>query len=337
MKKKYLNHSPKKVALICMGPSATDYLTKTLTQEFDHRWVDETWAINMAVNPFRADVVFWMDDLVEQEKFKPNLFVALRKFGVPVITSTRRPQVLRKSYDYPIDEVARFSIPIFGKPYLNNGVAMAIAYALYKGVKEMHIYGADFSYPNRDYAESGRACVEAWLTIASVHGMNVSLCPNTSLMDSVKDHGIYGYSEQPAVHMPDGRIFQYKKVSEVMGKYIPEDSSGVKNEVRQAVPGAGRSPADNGRKPAGPDKAVRAAAEAIAGLGEGVRNRDAAPAQPEELHQGRAVAVPQAPRGHGYVQAGAEVPLPSSPRTANARRSRRGGNGAAGDVAPGLG
>lgn len=332
MKKKYLNHRPKRVALVCMGPSATDYLTKTLTQEFDHRWVDEVWAINMAVNPFRADVVFWMDDLVQQEQFKPNLFVALRKFGVPVITSTRRPQVLKKSYDYPIDEVARFSIPIFGKPYLNNGVAMAIAYALWKGVESMSIYGADFSYPNRDYAESGRACVEAWLTIASIKGMNIELCPNTSLMDSVKDHGIYGYSEQPAVDMGDGRKFQYKKISEVMGKYVPEDSSGVKNEpVRARNSGARGTSALNGRQPASPNEAARAAVEAIARSGQSVRSGPpASQAGSGEPHQGANPADHDGGGGAGRVQGSAEVKVSPPPRAVGSRRKAANSRGPAG-------
>jgi len=221
--KRYLKHKPKKVALVCMGPSVTDYLGATLTQEFTPDWVDEVWTINMSVNCFRSDVVFWMDDLITQEQFKPNLFRALRKFGMPVITSVARPEVVPNSWDYHIQEIGAMAVPVFGKPYLNNGVAMAIAYAMHIGVEAMVIYGADFSYPNRDYAESGRACVECWITLAGVRGMNISLCPTTSLMDSVKDHGIYGYAEQPAIKLPDGQIFQYVKQSDI-GKYIPEDT-----------------------------------------------------------------------------------------------------------------
>jgi hypothetical protein len=221
------------VALVCMGPSITDYLGATLTQEFDPHWVDEVWAINMSINCIRADVCFWMDDLIVQEKFKPNLFKALRKFGVPVITSIARPEVVPNSYDYPIEEVGCMAVPVFGKPYLNNGVAMAIAYALHKGVEAMAIYGADFSYPNRDYAESGRACVESWITLAGIKGMNISLCPATSLMDSVKDHGIYGYADQPAIRLPDGQIFQYVKAGQI-GKYIPEDTRNEHVSTRSA-------------------------------------------------------------------------------------------------------
>jgi hypothetical protein len=270
--KRYLNHAPKKVALVCMGPSATDYLGKTLTQEFDPDWVDETWCINMAANPFRCDVVFWMDDLIQQEKFRPNLFKALRRFGIPVISSVARPSVVPNSFDYPIDEVAQMSVPVFGKPYLNNGVAMAIAYALLIGVEDMSIYGADFSYPNRDYAESGRACVESWLTLAGIRGMNIQLCPQTSLMDSVKDHGIYGYAEQPEVKLSDGRKFKYVKTSQMTnGKYVPEDSSGVKNAANQTGPGSDAGAGSVTPGPADPDPITRPAPAPIAGPVPGLR------------------------------------------------------------------
>ena len=221
----YLAHSPKKVALVCMGPSCADFFAPTLTQEFDPDWVDEVWTINMSANCFRCDVVFWLDDLIAQEKFRPKLFTALRRWGMPVITSVRHPEVLPNSFDFPVVEVGRIGIGVFGKPYLNNGVAMAIGYALWKGVKELKLFGADFTYPNRDHAESGRACVEAWITLAATRDLQVHLSPQTSLMDQAKDDGIYGYSEQPAIPLADGRVFQYIRRSEI-GRYQAENSSG---------------------------------------------------------------------------------------------------------------
>lgn len=270
----YLDHKPEKVALVCMGPSATDWMTKTLTQEFDPDHVDEVWTINMATMCFRTDIVFWMDDLVLQEKFKPRLFVALRRWGLPVITPIRYPHVLEHSFDYPIQEVSNIGIPVFGKPYLNNGVAQAIGYAMWKGVKRLEIYGADFSYPNRDYAESGRACVESWTTLAAVRGMEIALSSNTSLMDMVKDQGIYGYVDQPTILMPDGRTFRYIKRNE-LGKYMPEDSSGAPNVHPASTAGTGRqepSPAiDAGQD--GVEHAVGAdEAAAVGGPGGGLRD-----------------------------------------------------------------
>jgi hypothetical protein len=209
-----------------------------------------------------------MDDLIGQNGFRSGLIDLLRKRGKPVITCTRRPELVPTSYDYPIDEVAAIGIPAFGKPYLNNGVAMAIAYAMHIGVRVLKIYGADFSYPGRDFAESGRACVECWVTLASMKGMEVQLCPNTSLMDNVKDHGIYGYDEQPAISFGN-QTFRYVAASATGGAtgagkyrggenvaaynelgerlrtslaYAPEDSSGAKpngHDIQADVPGSG--------------------------------------------------------------------------------------------------
>jgi len=247
---------PKKVILMGMGPSCVNYLQHTLTQELTPDFCDEVWVINMAANCFHHDLVFWMDDLKQQQEFKPGLIELLRQRGKPVISCTSYPEIVPDSYDFPLNDVASIGVPIFGKPYLNNGVAMAIGYAMHIGVENLAIYGADFSYPNRDYAESGRACVEAWLTIAAIRNMNIVLPPDTSLLDTVKDHGIYGYAEQPEIVLPDGKVFKYEKVSKDMGKYRPEDS---RNETNVDIPEhvserAGEAPSDwrpGGSKPNG--------------------------------------------------------------------------------------
>lgn len=247
---RYLQHAPKKVALVGMGPSIQDYMAATLTQEFLPNFADEVWAINMAANFVWHDVVFWMDDLHSQETFKPGLITMLRRRGKPVITSKAHPELVPNSYDFPIDEVGTIAIKAFGKPYLTNGVAQAIGYAMHIGVETLSMYGCDFSYPNRDYAESGRACVEAWITLGccKVPPMEIRLSPNTSMFDAVQDKGVYGYAEQPNIHLPDGSVYQYFKKGEEPPAYTPEDSSGQpepKNEpVSRSLPGTDGAGAD---------------------------------------------------------------------------------------------
>lgn len=279
--KRYLDHSPETVALVGMGPSIGDLFTETMTQEFMPEFADEFWTINMASNIVHSDVIFWLDDLEQQDKFKPGLISVLRRKDVPVITSKSYRKILPNSYDFPIDEVVALALPIFGKPYLNNGVAMAIAYALVKGVKVLKIYGADFSYPNRDYAESGRACVEAWVTVACMRQptMEIRLCPKTSLFDAVLDKGIYGYATQPLITLPDGQKYQYKSAGKAPPGYKPEDTSGQPKEMKDDrisgdLPGVEGSSshadgadahAANGVDPTPPP--------AVARSGKGVRNR----------------------------------------------------------------
>lgn len=289
---RHLDHNPKVVALVGMGPSIVDILNETLTQECSPNWVDEIWAINMVCNVIRSDMIVWMDDFHQQQNFKPGLFDLLRKYGTPVLTSAAHVDVVPNAYDYPIDEVARMSIPYFGKPYLTNGVAMGVAYALHKGVKVLKIYGCDFTYPNRNFAEEGRACVEAWIALASMKGMEVQLSPSTSLFDNCADGGIYGYAEQPLIEGPGGVTFRYEKQG-VIGKYMATDSSGANNDaISGYLPRTpGRAPGDD-RGPAVEHGAGLAAAGPVEGPGEGVhggnRHGRAEAANPSGLDGGGA-------------------------------------------------
>ncbi len=243
--KVYLDHNPKSVALVAMGPSVVDFIAATFTQELSPGWVDEVWAVNMASNGIEHDVVFWMDDLIAQNEFKPGLMGLLRKRGKPVITTDRRPEIVPNSYDFPVQEVAKIGFDIFGKPYLNNGVAMAIAYAIWKDVKRLLLFGCDFTYPDRSYAEPGRACLEAWVTVALSKGMDVQLSGTTSLFDVVRDGGIYGYREQPLLKLPDGREFRYQKAgvqpgykTDALSGYVPETSRMPVMDGKDAQAGA---------------------------------------------------------------------------------------------------
>jgi hypothetical protein len=96
-------------------------------------------------------------------------------------------------------------------------------------VKTLKLYGADFTYPNRTYAESGRACLESWVTLATQQGMEVKLAGNSSLFDAVRDTGIYGYREQPEIVRPDGVRFKYLRNPQPVpaNEYVAEDSAGV--------------------------------------------------------------------------------------------------------------
>ena len=243
--KTYLDHQPKRVVVLGMGPSIVDLLEDGLTQELTTAYADEVWVINMSANILWHDVCFWMDDLKIQKEFKPGLFDLIKRRNKPIITSKAYPDIC-DSYDYPVSEIANIGIPVFGKPYLHNSVSQVIGYGLWKGVKEMRIYGADFTYPNREFAEAGRANVEAWITLAVTRGMSVELTKRTSLFDAVNDsRGIYGYNEQPAVYLPNGEIFKYHRASDVAEMeakdnatdtgYVPQDTSGLGDGGRGAA------------------------------------------------------------------------------------------------------
>ena len=58
----------------------------------------------------------------------------------------------------------------FGHIYFNTSVAYAVGLAIHLKVKEIGLYGCDFTYPDTHVAESGRACVEFLLGIAGANG-----------------------------------------------------------------------------------------------------------------------------------------------------------------------
>ncbi len=278
MRKRYLKHSPEKVVLIGMGPSTIDLFTPTLTQEFSRdKWADEVWAVNMAAHLFWHDLVFWMDDLKKQRDFKPDLISELNRRAKPVMTATSYRDVCPTSYDYPIDAVGKISVDIFKQVYLSNSIAQAIAYAIHKDVKVLKLYGCDFTYPDRNFAEAGRACVEAWITAAiTKYDMDIGLCPRTSLFDTVSSRtGVYGFAEQPEIKVGKGKKYKYIKKEDAKAlPYKPEDSSGVKkNGISGTLPRTGRNAAGDERgNGAGKNAATQDAPPATQRPGKGLGN-----------------------------------------------------------------
>lgn len=230
----------KMAALVATVESAPEYIR---TEDYEFAVEEFKSLLNGPLQGISYGSVIGMLQMVDQDKkgavpdesrSLKGLIECLDRTGVPVITAHRKPDFVKNSFDYPLDEVAQLAHEFFGKVYLSNGVAMAIAYAMWKGVTKMRIYGCDFTYPNRNYAETGRACVESWIAYASTKGMEIQLPPHTSLLDTQGDIGIYGYKEQPAVYLADGSVLQYKPTPEMGGNfYRPEvvgKHAGVTNE-----------------------------------------------------------------------------------------------------------
>ena len=205
---------PETVAIIGMGPSMKDFFTETITQDRKEKFADEIWCINLSAMALRCDRVVWMDDLKSQnEDFEYSVW-DLARLQVPVLTTIAYPELVPMSENYPISPVADMSLDYFGRIYINNSVAYAIAYAMLIGVKLIKLYGCDFTYPNRNTAEEGRACVEAWLTVHSQQGGHVQIAPSSCLYDMVYPGQLYGYSNEPIIQLKDGSSIQFKESEE---------------------------------------------------------------------------------------------------------------------------
>lgn len=156
---------------------------------------DEVWGINQAALRVPCDLVWHMDDCrVQEARAKAGngnvrSLLSMLKDTERFITSTVYPEY-EGAEAFPLNDITAF----FGRCYFNSTVSYAIAYAIYKGFKEIRLYGIDFTYPNSHKAEAGRGCVEYWLGRGEERGITVVLPESTTLMDQCVTVGKpYGY------------------------------------------------------------------------------------------------------------------------------------------------
>ena len=187
----------KKVALVGLGLTFSDFiLSKMRSEEYD-----ETWVINSMSGIVYHDRVFMMDP---PSRFLDGEFAGkqtnsmkdrlLKKLDIPIyscVLDKRCPDVV----EYPLQKVLEKT----KYAYLNNTVAYSLAYAIAFDVKELHLYGIDFSHKNVHFAESGRGCCEFWLAVAISKGIKVNIASSSSLLDTnVPDaEKLYGYHRLP--------------------------------------------------------------------------------------------------------------------------------------------
>ena len=169
---------PEKVAIVALGRSSHSYIAEVMSDHGMKNPFDEVWGINRALRGFVIDKLFCMDDFRWLEARNENYSNSLRAFDKPIITSTVYPEY-PMSVEYPLQEVIQ---SIGDDVFAVNSVSYAVAYAIHIGVKEMSIYGADFSYPNGNTAESGGQAVAYLLGIAKERGIQFRLPANTTML-----------------------------------------------------------------------------------------------------------------------------------------------------------
>jgi hypothetical protein len=186
---------PYVVAIVAMGPSHRDYLDECLAQSSRWTVADETWGINAMGGVIQCDRLFIQDDLPyfqKQARTAPHLAGYqdwLHRAACPIYTSEPHPE-FPASVRYPIEDVVKK----LGFAYFNT----TVAYAIYIGVREMKLYGMDFTdKSNQAFSEAGRACVEYWLRDAAWRNIKVTIAKNSSLCDQSVGRPLYGYSNPP--------------------------------------------------------------------------------------------------------------------------------------------
>jgi hypothetical protein len=221
----------KSVAIVGLGISQVDF---AIGQQNGQTW-DEVWCINSAGGTYPCDKIFMLDpasrfyDSNDAGHQTNSMVKVLQETEVPVYTCELDPRI-KNPILYPVEQVCNYT----SCAYMNNTVAYAIAYALYKKVERIDLFGIDFSYKeNLHFAEAGRACVEFWVSKCMASGMQVGISGRSTLLDSnmPATNKLYGFHrlDKPLVAVPHegkfiiGPFDEINKKLEEKGLKINED------------------------------------------------------------------------------------------------------------------
>jgi len=186
-----------RVAIVGLGPSATDFFRLAEGLGNWQTKYDEVWTINGFANVLQCTRGFAMDDVRVQErraaggnKKIARMLEAFKKAQVPIYTSRTHPDY-PALIEFPLEAVLNSGPGV--RDYFNSTIAYAIALAVHERAESIDIFGADYTFPDRHIAEKGRGCCEYWLGVASARGIKIGIPPTSSMMDSDCKETLYGY------------------------------------------------------------------------------------------------------------------------------------------------
>lgn len=200
--------APYCVAIVAMGPSRSDYIGECLNKSSMRAVADETWAINAMGGVIQHDRLFCMDALPYFAKAGREANPALAGFGDWLakhpgpVYSQRAYEGFPGSVAFPLEDVlndGRYA-------YFNNTVAYAVGMALLLKVRHLKLYGCDYTAGQHADGQTGRACVEYWLSVCVQRGMKVTIAPSSTLCDQKSGRVLYGYSTPPLIRQSGGKI-----------------------------------------------------------------------------------------------------------------------------------
>lgn len=205
---------PKRVAIVALGPSAASFSRRQMSDVGVNNPFDEVWTLNRGFAGFHHHKLFVMDDLRWIEKHRSKKYAEfLKNHDRPIITSTAYmefptsvPFPLKACMEYHDDDI--FAV---------NTVAYMVAYALFIGVREIHLFGADFIYKNGTVVEEGGMAVAYMLGRCKMQGCIHFLSNDTTMLYANK-----------VQHLPDGGVgrlpYGYHRIDE-MNKYEAEQAA----------------------------------------------------------------------------------------------------------------
>lgn len=156
----------------------------------------ETWGVNIVINfpQFRAKAgnkIFFFDSL---ETFNADILSInnlIETQGlIEAVTTADNARIMStynlKATIYPLETV----IQQLKANYFANSLAYMVAYAIFTGVKSIHLYGVDhLSY--QTYIME-RSCLEYWLGRAQGAGIDISIAEDSAVLKTY-NRKLYGY------------------------------------------------------------------------------------------------------------------------------------------------
>ncbi len=219
--------NPKSVTILAMGGTTKQYIE---SREPGHRITKHVWAINEAGTWLDdVDLIIAMDDFRRDEKIDAEYVRKLMETGKPILACTVYEEYPTLQ-EYPLKAVLDCLDINPGELHpLDNSCNYALAYAMYKGMNEIHLvgyefrpqytlnqlfkaqkyaeekYGDDvpdwFKFYMRDYmpqaGEPGEVGCCYLLGMCKERNIDVALAMGTTLMNAHWPRFYYGYTIQP--------------------------------------------------------------------------------------------------------------------------------------------
>lgn len=169
---------PKHVAIVALGPSCRAVIAECMSTAGMKNPFDETWTLNRGLRGFIHDKLFVMDDLRWLQKHDKAYAGWIKKHGKPTFVSTVYHDY-PSAVEYPLHEVMEC---IEDDIFTQNTVSYMLAYAMYIKVERLSVYGADFVYPDGNFAEKGGMAVAYLLGMCQERGIKFRLPAETTML-----------------------------------------------------------------------------------------------------------------------------------------------------------
>lgn len=225
--------SPKIVTLICLGPSVNGYMAAKLSDDLADAvlGVDEVWTLNRGIGIFDHDLGFVMDHIQgEADKF-PRYGAMLWKHNKPIITSDNCEGWPDHVVKFPILEVWDWLIksvqPMHGN-WFHNSLAYILVYAAFIGVKEIRVFGADYTNHANGVVENGHPCVAYWTGKLESQGLLVRASEESAFLNANQRTWMYGYRDDPRTIRANRARF-----NAAVGRDADQDSIALRSGERQ--------------------------------------------------------------------------------------------------------